>query len=158
MTIFVILPCSAFLFILIWTGELMNRQHESVGSQHIIQRHMMPSTLLAHSRLYLQHYSQESLDWHVTSNVINKQMNSILCLDSLLADLKMKGRGQWLCSMLYFFISKAVDTAAWASQMIMQSPISCKGVKGKGLHSVWISVCVGGLSNVDPQKQAHARQ
>lgn len=55
------------------------------------------------------------------------QMNSTLCLDCLLADLQRKGRRQWLCSMLHFFISKAVDTAAGASKTIMQSPINGKG-------------------------------
>lgn len=81
-----------------------------------------------------------------------QQTRSTLCLDSLLADLEMKGRGQWLCGMLYFFISKAVDTAARASKIIMQSPINCKGVRGKGVHSVWICVWRR-LSNVDLQSR-----
>lgn len=86
----------------------------------------MPSTLLAHSKLYLRHYSGESLDRNVMSNVTNKQMNSALCLDSLLADLQMKERGQRLCSMPRFFIAKAVDTAAGVLKMVMQSFIRCR--------------------------------
>lgn len=91
------------------------------------------------------------------SHVNNKQMNSALCLDSLLGDLQMKGRGQWHCDILHFFISEAVDAAAGASKMITQSPINCRdrwGGKRKGLCCVWTCVRVwGGLSNVDPLKQ-----